>query len=177
MSTVPPPRSKTIDNLGMDPSIRYALDQTYLDKSLSTDTSYISSQANIDVTAPYFSSEFDAIFQTSLRNKGWALFMYPPGFRDQRKRLFTFQLLPSLGTEETVQMHAQRLKERVDKEKERRRHKKRQNTHQDDAFEEEIQLAQAEEESQKILRLITMICQLDKILIEINARRNQYQKG
>jgi hypothetical protein len=181
MSTPLTPRSKTIDNLGIDPSVRYAQDQEYLDRRITKDTSYISSQAQIEVSLPCFSSEFDHIFQTSLRNKEWAAFMNPPGFSEQKKRLFTFQVLPSLGTEETIQIHAQRLKDRLAKEEDKRRKKKKQRDSQEykqeDAFEEDIQFQEAEQESVKLLRLIEIICNLDKILIEINSRRNQYQKG
>ena len=178
MSTAPYSRSKTIDNLGIDPSVRYAQDQQYLDKSISKDTFYISSQAQVDVTLPCFSSEFDTIFQTSIRNRGWAAFASPSGFNEQKKRLFTFQILPSLGSEETVQIHAQRLKDRVEKEQEKQ-HKKKGQQDQDPAehFEETIRMQEAQQESKKLIRLIEIICNLDKILGEINSRRNQYQKG
>jgi len=171
MSSELTPRSKTIDNLGIDPSIRYAQDQVYLDKRVVQDTYYISSQAQVDVTLPSFTSEFETLFQTSLYNKGWALFLSPPGFKEQRKRFFTFQILPSLGTEETMQVYMQRLCDKVDKKK------KRQRNLSSAAFEEDILDQEAEEETKKLLGLFAIISFLDKILLEVNSRRNQYQKG
>lgn len=179
MSTEPYSRSKTIDNLGINSSIRYAQDQEYLDKTFSKEPSFISEQTTIDVTIPSFSSEFELIFKTSQRNKGWAAFLNPPGFTEQKKRLFTFQILPSLGPDETHQMHLARIKEKLDKD--RKRHKKERDQRQDrgkkEPFEEAIEFGEEEKESEKIIRLIEVICNLDKILVEINSRRNQYQRG
>lgn len=181
MSTEPYSRSKTIDNLGIDTSVRYARDQEYLDKTFGIETRYIPSQTQIDVTIPFFSSEFDLIFETSQRNKGWADFFNPPGFTEQKKRLFTFQILPSLGPEETQQMHLQRVKERLDKDRKKQKKERNQEQGKDrekkEPFEEAIEMQEEQKESEKIFRLIEVICNLDKILIEINSRRNQYQRG
>lgn len=179
MSTEPYSRSKTIDNLGIDTSVRYAKDQEYLDKTLSKESNYIPEQIRIDVTIPSYSSEFDLIFETSQRNKGWAEFLNPPGFAEQKKRLFTFQILPSLGPEEAQQMHLERVKEKLDKDrkKQKRERDQRQDREKREPFEEEILLEEEEKESEKIIRLIEVIFNLDKILIEINSRRNQYQRG
>lgn len=61
------PRSKTIDNLGIDTYIRYAQDQQYLEKDLIKESKLIPSQATIEVSTPSFSSEYEILFQTYLK--------------------------------------------------------------------------------------------------------------
>jgi hypothetical protein len=174
MATEPPSRSKTIDNLGIDLSIRYAKDQEYLDKTFIKEVIAIPEQTRIDASLPCFSSEFESMFQTSLRNKDWASFLTPPGFKDQKRGLFSFQIVPSLGTEDTQQLHADRIRSRLNRDRENRKKKQQEEK---EAFEEDIEFKEEEKESEIILRLIELISNLDRILIEIHGRKNQFQKG
>lgn len=170
---------KTIDDLGIDSSVRYATDQSMLDKDFLKESRLIPIQTQVDVSAPYFKSEYDLMFETTQRNLGWADFTPPPGYGDLKKRLFTFQTLPSLGSEESFQMQLIKIKEKIEKDKEQALsdQEKRKKRGQPFAFEEEAEEKEKEKESNILLALIENILTLDKILIEINSRRNQYQKG
>jgi hypothetical protein len=181
MSIEPYSRSKTIDDLGIGTSVRYAKDQEYLDKTFSKASVFVPEQTQIDVSVPCFSSEFDMMFEISQRNKGWAAFLTPPGFKEQKKRLFTFQILPSLGPEEAQQIHADRIRSRLETDRAKRKKEKdkkeREGREKKAPFEEDIEFQEEEKESEVIIRLIELISNLDRILVEINSRRNQYQRG
>ena len=62
-----PPR--TIDNLGLDVSTRYAEDQKRLDQQFIKESKAVSAQTQIDVTSPSYGSEFDLLFEITKRNK------------------------------------------------------------------------------------------------------------
>ncbi len=142
-----PPR--TIDDLGPEVSSRYAADRKYYDEKQAKEAPAIPSQATIDVTTPGFSSEFDALFETSKRNPSWADFLRPPKYAEQKKRVFTHQILPSLGSDDKRQQQIQRVKS-----------------------------AETDEEQKKVmLTLFEKIEKLDRTLIDINTRRSQYHKG
>ena len=66
--------SRTIDNLGVDVSTRYAEDQKILDTSLIKEARTIPIQTEIDVTIPFHPSEMDAL----LSSTGLALFNGEP---------------------------------------------------------------------------------------------------
>ena len=53
---------RTIDNLGVDVSNRYAQDQEFLDENILKEARRIVPQTQIDVTQPAYPSEFDALF-------------------------------------------------------------------------------------------------------------------
>lgn len=178
MSTEPP-RSRTIDNLGIDSYVRYAMDQEYLDKELVKDSSFVPKQTSIDVATPFYSSEYEHMFQTTRRNRGWAEFYKPEGYGVVGKSIFTFQVLPKLGTDEMFQMQCAKIREKIERDRERNqeRQRDRRNRGEPNDFEEDLELEQEEKESQILLNLLENIQALDKILIEINSRRNQFQKG
>lgn len=165
---------KTIDNLGLDTSIRYAQDQQYLDASIIKETRNVPGTAEVDVSAPFFASEFDTLFELNKRNQGWALFVNPPGFLDQRKRLFTFNIIPSLGSDELYELHAQSIRDKVQKDKEKNKEKKRDKK---GNYEDDIELDEEEKESIKLLALLDIIHELDRLLKEVLSKRSQYQKG
>ena len=168
------PRSKTIDNLGIDTYIRYAQDQQYLEKDLIKESKFIPSQATIEVSTPSFSSEYEILFQTYLKNKGWALFLPPKGYKDQKNLLFSYQLIPSLGGEENYSILRERIGEKLKKDKEKK-DKKKEGKKSD--VDEEISLLDEEKEGKKLTAFLDLMSQLDKILIDLNAKRSQYKKG
>lgn len=174
---MPPPR--TIDNLGLDVSTRYAEDQKYLDAKMIKESKAIPSQTEIDVTIPAFSSEFDLLFETSKRNLPWADFIPPDKYNEQKKRLFTFQIVPSLGSQDKKESQAQKILSRLqepvqyNKEKDERQQKDSRKKRWEEAREQ-----QEQEKEKKILsNLFHCILLLDRDLIDINSRRTQYQKG
>lgn len=171
--------TKTIDNLGIDSYVRYAQDQEYLDKELLKDSRLVPSQTEVDVVKPFYSSEYEHMFETTRRNRGWAEFYKPLGYGDKKRSIFTFQILPQLGTEEMFLMQSTKIREKIErdrkKNKEKQEDRRRKGLPND--FEDDLELQEEEKESQALLSLIENICILDKILIEINSRRNQFQKG
>lgn len=168
---------RTIDNLGLESSVRWAKDQEYLDRTLLKESPFVSLQTQVDVSAPSFTAEFDLLFQVTQRYKPWALFWPPTGYSDQKMRLFTFQIIPSLGTEEFQQAQMQKIREKLDSRKQARAAKKEADKTAEFAWEEEKEEEEENRESKMLLDLLEYIHELDKLLIAINSRRNQYSKG
>jgi len=172
-----PPR--TIDNLGIDVSTRYAQDQKHLDDKLLKDARGISQQTLVDVTIPSYASEFDALFGLSKRNLPWADFQAPNRFNEQKKRLFTHQIIPSLGTAEKKESQAQKIiakvqsqmaKGQTDKDKEGLKDPKKK-------FSEQREEQELTKEKKILIKLLDCIIYLDKDIGSVNSRRMQYQKG
>ncbi len=150
----------TIDNLGIEPSIRWAQDQEYLNQSLVKESPFISQQATIDVFAPFSRSELNFLFQTERRHLSWSSFAAPKGFLGQRKRLFTAQLFASLGSDELQQARIEKIRQYTKQSSDSQEHKDRKNR-----------------ESATLLALLEYLQTMDRELKAINARRSQYSKG
>lgn len=170
---------RTIDNLGMESSSRYAEDQKRYDASLAKEAAAIPLRTEIDVTSPAFSSEWEKIFGLDTRTILWADFHPPAKYHEQKKRLFTFQIIPSLGSEEKNEAQTEKvsaliplLEEKFEKREDKER--KKAFTY---AWEEEREKEDEKKEKAILLRLLHCISNLDKHLIEVNSRRGQYQKG
>ena len=164
---------RTIDNLGIDASSRYASDQKEIDLKILKEARGIPKQAEVDVTSPSYASEFDLLFDTAKKNTPWARFSRPQNYNDQRKRLFTYQIIPSLGPQEKTENQEKKilaqLKEKANKQNDERKDK---NTQDRSDWEDE------QEKEQKILaQLLKNLLILDKCMSDIIARRMQYQKG
>ncbi|HKZ00551.1 MAG TPA: DUF5399 family protein [Rhabdochlamydiaceae bacterium] len=171
-----PPR--TIDNLGVEVSTRYAQDQKQLDQKLIKESRGISTQTEIDVTTPSFASELDILLELQGRTLSWADFYAPTKYNEQKKRLFTYQTVPSLGTEDKKESQAQKIlakiktmTEKREKEKDKERKGKQRKWEEDREIEEE------EKEKETLIALFHLVATLDKFIIDINSRRGQYQKG
>lgn len=147
-----------ISNLPIETSIRWAKDQEQLDKELLQGKS-ISTRAQIDVTLPSYASEFDTLFEMQKKNIPYADFSPPPEYTTQRKRTFTHQVIPSLGTDEKIE--AQRAK--IDAIR--------------PATEQPREAQEQEKEKKVLTTLLDIVTKKDKLLIAINSLRNQYQKG
>lgn len=76
-------------------------------------------------------------------------------------------------------MCKRKIIEKVQKDKERHQEQKKKRFQQGLQYdwEEEVNRDAAEKESKTLISLIDLISFLDKILMEINSKRNQYQKG
>lgn len=165
--------ARTIDNLGMDISTRYAQDKLITDESIIKDSRTLPVTTQIDVTSPSYKSEFELLFQLGQRYATWADFFPPSGFYEQRGRLFSQQLIPSLGGPDKSESQSERIaafgrvvrkKEEGEEEKER-----------EPNWEEELK--NEEKEKKILLKLLANLRELDQYLIDINSRRSQYQKG
>ena len=99
---------RTIDNLGVEVSTRYAQDQDY-DRSIITDAR-VSGQTQIDVTRPSAGSELDQLLNLETKVTPWSSFQAPLNFYTQKRGLFSpLGICPSLGTEEKQESLVNRL--------------------------------------------------------------------
>ncbi|MEM8727172.1 MAG: DUF5399 family protein [Chlamydiota bacterium] len=169
--------AKTIDNLGIDTSVRWAQDQELLDRSLIKESPLISRQTTVDVTSPSFTSEFDTLFQIRQRFAPWALFLSPNGYNLQKMRLFTHQSIPSLGSDELLSAQIEKIHERVTASKKKRQEK--QNFGQMSKYPWEDKREDNDElhESKTLATLLEYLQLIDSMMTEIGSRRSQYQKG
>lgn len=164
-------KPRTIDNLGMDASVRYAQDQQELTEStlFTKDFKVVPQKSEISFIRPYTPSAFDQLFAPT-RAPTWARFEPPPAFFAARS-LFTFQLIPSLGGYEKQDADLDKLEALGDAlEKEGKGDQ-----------EKEGKGDQEKEENKKKRRALLIFLQcvqkLDRALGLINSRRNQYQRG
>lgn len=158
MSTKP----RTIDNLGIETSSRYARDQSKLDPNLIKESGFIPTKAEVSVIKPYLPTDLEEYFypdQLSL----WGAFSPPPEMLKGTSLLFTHQLIPSLGTDEKQEA----LEERLEALEDTLQKKKKRKT----------QIVEDERKRKVLLHLVKTIRKLDRTLSMINARRNQYQRG
>lgn len=150
-------KSRTIDQLGVGASSRYAKDQALLDKKLVDESRFIPQKTEVSVVKPYPATEFDDYLGPT--KTSWASFQPPP--EHAGTSLFSFQLVPSLGTYEKQDADTEKL----------------------EALEEAIASSMGsskqedERERKTVLNLLKTVGQLDRTLEMINARRNQYQRG
>jgi hypothetical protein len=169
------PRYKTIDNLGIDSSIKYAENQYELSsaKELTLAPAKVTQSAELQQATP-ITSEYDTIFQTSLRNKGWAHFLIPPGYLQQGRTCFSFQMIPSLGSEEQLLNLKQRITDKVEKEKQNMTQIK---GSRQELLEKELLVQKTQSDGDKLSKLLETIRSLDKILTDLNSQKNRYQRG
>jgi len=168
-----PPR--TIDNLGVEVSTRYAEDKRTLDEALIKEAHAIPVQIEIEVTTPFFPSEIESLLHFQPTGSTWASFFPPAHYFEQRKRLFTYQLIPSMGSEDKKESQALKIlaklrsmtEERIKKEEKDQRGR----------YEEELALEEEKKEEKILISLLDTIALFDKLIIEINSRRSQYQRG
>jgi hypothetical protein len=165
--------ARTIDNLGIDISTRYAEDQKNLDQKLVREPGSVSAQTQIDVTVPTFASELETLFEMRRRTQSWADFYAPQGYNEQKKRLFMHQIIPSLGSDDKHDMQLQRLNSYIfpiNEEDEEKKEKRPQ-------WELDSEKEEQEKEKKILLTLLNCISSLDKYLRDINSRRGQYHRG
>jgi len=170
-----PPR--TIDNLGVDVSTRYAEDKRTLDETLIKESRAIPVQTAIEVTTPSFPSEVEALLHFQPTGLTWASFFPPAEYFEQRKRLFTFQLIPSMGSEDKKESQAQKILAKLHSMADERAQKEKKEKDKRQQYEEERILEEEEKEKKILTSLLDTIALFDKLIIEINSRRSQYQKG
>ncbi len=165
-------KPKTIDNLGIESSIRYAKDMEIFDKRLVEESRLIAQKTEVTVAKPYAPSEFDLMFSpvTQGRSILWAAFQPPPHFYGYAKSLFSYQLIPSLGSPEKLDADSDKLSNLEDVLNKPFARKREGQDQEKDQKEEE-------RERQVLLALLKTINKLDRTLSLINSRRNQYQRG
>jgi DNA-binding transcriptional regulator GbsR (MarR family) len=155
--------AKTIDNLGVDISTRYAEDRELFDESFIRDARTVTVQTSITSTLPAHLPEFDLLFDLTQRKATWATFLAPPHYYATRRRLFAEQVIPEIGTPDKQETQLLRVEAVGDEEKKRH------------TLPTEVE--QVEQEKQTLLKLLNKLHNIDELLIAINSRRDQYQKG
>jgi hypothetical protein len=161
-------KSRTIDNLGMDASVRYAKDKQLYEPQFIEESKLVPQKTEVSVLKPYIPNEFEQLFSLG-KQVPWATFSAPPNYYAQSKPLFSYQLIPSLGSYEKQDANTDKLESLQDALQ--KPYKKKKEHNEEDEKEEE------EEERQTLLALFQCIQKLDKTLSLINSRRNQYQRG
>lgn len=165
--------TRTIDNLGIGTSIRYAEDQTSFEKAIISESQRIAKDVEITVTVPSFLSETNSLFQLDRRNQQWAFFRTPERY-GQQKGLFTYQMAPSLGSSEKLQ--SQSLK--IDTHMKELRQKRTVSQRNKNLGWEEMKEGEDEmKESRLLIHLLEYIQNIDKALTFFHSRRGQYQRG
>ena len=157
-------KPRTIDTLGIDASIRYAKDKELFEANFIEESQIVSKKTEIPVSRPYVPSEFEQTFSAA-KTLMWADFSPPPETFSTGSSLFSYQLIPSLGTYEQYEGAEQLLEDAL-----QRRRESDQNS-------SDKEKQQEEKEKQLIQDLIACIAKIDKSLNLINSRRNQYQRG
>lgn len=152
---------KTVSNLPVDVSIRWAEDQQFLEETrpMISEADYISSFTQKDVSTPSSFSHLELLLKSQALHSSWAMFKAPHGFFDQRKRLFTSSVLPFLESDEQIDDKLQKInsslstlgdKEEDQEEKERKR---------------------------RLSEMLKVLMELNRNLAFVLSKRNQYQKG
>lgn len=159
-------KPRTIDNLGIETSSRYARDKSTLDTKLIEESRFIPLKTEVSVVRPYIPTEFEE-FLAPDKQTIWASFAPPPESFAYGKPLFSYQLIPSLGGYEKQEADEDKLEALEDSLSKSFKDGKQDNQE----YQEE------EKERKAILFLLKTIGKLDRVLTLINSRRNQYQRG
>lgn len=155
--------ARTIDNLGLDISNRYAEDRELFDESYIRDSRSAAAQTSVTTTTPSHLPELDVLLDLGRAKSSWALFYAPPHYSASRRRLFAEQVIPQLGSPDKQETQLQRVEAFGDEEKKRQ------------TLPTEVE--KVEQEKQILLKLLGNLHTFDQLLIDINSRRAQYQKG
>jgi|GEM_PF-671857 len=159
---------KTIDDLGIEISQRYALDIAEYEKGYYDEAPRVSQQMQVDVTETYYPSHVDAMLGGDLKNHPFPDFYPPMNYTIQRQRTFTHQLLPSLGSDEMLETQIERIKSTVSTDEEGVKGK---------GWEQVANFDEEAKEAKTLVKFLHLIQSFDRILKEIHAGRNQYQRG
>ncbi|MFY7842742.1 MAG: DUF5399 family protein [Rhabdochlamydiaceae bacterium] len=175
----------TIDNLRIKDHNKYANNQKAFNPVFVKDSPFISQQSTIDSIEPFYHSAFDKLFGLIFKNQPWARFEAPP-FSLNRFHCFSSSIVPFLDSENHLSqkidqayldsVHMFYAKEEIPSK-----------FSQENLTQTKHDLIQSLEntisteflmQQQEILKeLITCVEDLNKMIVECNTRRLQYQKG
>lgn len=165
-------KATTIDNLDVKIHERYAQDQRVYDRSFVTDSSLVSPHADIAATSAIYASQWEALFETSVKNLSWALFTPPSMYYRMRNRFFSYSILPFIDIHRDQEKDEEQQQDEEEA-KENPLVKKalsaKKGKNQDTSL--------FERDKTSIIHLLETVDHLDEILGQINARKLQYQKG
>lgn len=157
-------KPRTIDNLGLDASVRYAQDQKLFEAHFIEDSQMVARRSEIPVFKPYAPSDFDLRFGTP-KQIMWASLPTPPKSGSSMQSLFSYSLIPSLHMDEDHPDLEEVLQGALDQQRQQN----------PDSSDEEKQ--QEEKEQQILIAFAKCVAKINQSLQLINSRRNQYQRG
>ena len=148
---------KTVSNLPLDVSVRWAKDQQELQagRPLISESKEISELTLKDASSPFFFSQLESLVNSQNTLATWATFAPPEGFYNQKKQIFTTKILSILETDEQMDHKIQKIR----------------------ALLSRTENEETKKDVQVFLKVIEKLTDLNKNLIFILSRRTQYQKG
>jgi hypothetical protein len=163
-------KAVTIDNLDLKDHLRWAQDQTVLDTIFVTEAQEIAHHPEIMGMSIIYPSKFDELFELQKRNQHWAAFTPPKNYQLLRKRLFSYRLFPSIHWEDSEQ-------DAEDFEEENPPEPNLISTISDIQPHDMQTPLRFEKDKNTMLNMLESIQWINKLLLQINARKLQYQKG
>lgn len=168
-------KAVTIDQLDMKDHVRWANDQQQYDISFINESHLIAPHPEILGTSSIYASKLEELFEMQKKNVSWAFFSQPKNFYLFSRHFFSYRLFPSIfwdeGAEDDNEVEEQESFEgdgnSVDLIKEVMNLKKAPH-HNSSIFEKDKTV---------ILNLLESIKGIDRMLLQINVRKLQYQKG
>ena len=169
----------TIDRINIKDHQRYAEDQAALDTVYIRESGLVAAQSEMIASTSLTTSNWDELFEFHIKNIPWASFQPPPRYFFQKKRFFSYAILPALAIEKDKEEEGG---EDTQQDPEARKHvadaffyllKKKLSEHRASTRKTRL----TEQERTRLISLIDSIHFLNRLLLEINARKLQYQKG
>lgn len=150
--------TKTVSDLPLDVSIRWAKDQKLLEETqpIIRESGFVPQHAQTEVILPATQTYLNTLLGVSSNCLTWALIYMPKGFNLQKRRIFTSKLVSFLESEEKQDSLMLRINEVKGDQEEQ------------EAWEREKRL---------LLQLLKILQTLNKDLIDIVSRCKQFQKG
>lgn len=171
-------RYSEISDLSPQTSQDYAKAQEAFDPGLISGAVTISHQTQVEVTQPIPSLEKEEIFFPKKEHLPQALFSAPKGYFEQKRRLFTHQLIPSMGSDDKRESQTQKITNKlnsyIEEHKALRPHTEIDKKSQ---YEQTRKLEEKEREKTILISLFTTINDYDKLIDTVNSGRIRYQKG
>ena len=172
------PRPVTFDSIDISVHQRYAKDQAILDATFIKEPHFITPHTEITATTSIFSSKWEELFDIHKRSSSWALFSAPEDFFSQRNKFFSHTLLPELHLLEETKEENKELSpwrepktRRLTKEEILKKSKLAIETKNSE------EASALEKDYKTICTLLESIETISKLLLTVQARKLQFQKG
>lgn len=166
-------KATTIDNFNISAHERYAQDQKVLDKTFITEALLLSPSFDKVALSSIYSSKWEELFEMGIKNLPWAVFSPPSAYRGQPNRFFSYRILPSIFVEATDEDGEGEERDEDEEKKESEILKKVQQVTKGEN--EDTYLF--ERDKSAVINLLETVHHLNHILLQINSRKLQYQKG
>ena len=174
-------KAVTIDQLHLKDHVRWAEDQEGFDSFFVTDSQVVASHPEVMGMSAIYPSKFDALFELQKRNLSWAAFEAPKNFHLFGKRFFSHRLFSHFEWEGE--------KEGKEHQGEREDNSSNEEQEQQDGLKKLMETIASlkrlqhqtpslfEKDKTTLMSLLESIDWINSLLIQINGRKLQYQKG